>query len=618
MTDEREPTGMGSGIGPAESVLDLRQRLWQVLRRAAEEVSRAGVGEEKEIGLLRLAEAAREPFLLVIAGEVNSGKSTFVNAFFREEVTLSDVLPTTENVLWFRHGEASDERWQGDVIIRRRPTPFLRDFHVVDTPGTNSIVIGHDDTTERFLPMADLVVLVLPITNPWSASAWGFLERLLHHWRKRVVIALQQADLLEAEAIATVCSHVRGRLHSIHGEVLPLFPVSAKLALRAHGAATPEEQRALWESSGFSAVETYLRERVGRFESRLLKMRNTVEAGLSILRQLPVQATPAGPPDQEISVVAPPGNDAEEMLVQEIDERIDSEERFAIAAVSTVVEPLVQRWRELEVLLPGQLERRLSILSTLGTVLTGERTSRDIGRRIRDSMEEAGEQFKTSLSTALKERGEQAWESIRAHLAATYDFQLRLDTPDGRPDFAEWAAIATKDMPGRIAEAAADCPLEATLRRRLATRTTILRGLLLLTTTLGAAGIWAWQISLPLPSVVAAAVASLSALLATAGWAQQGIGRLVEESAQAMENHRLRVADIALAAAELATRDYFRRLGHIFDPVRKLHLSGADGTSTILGAIRRELESIASTIDDWTTMDNHANYGLSGAPGGLD
>lgn len=617
MSADREPTGMGSGAGPAETVLDLRQRLWQVLRRAADEAARSGIEEEKQVGLLRLAEAAREPFLLVIAGEVNSGKSTFVNAFFREEVTLSDVLPTTESVLWFRHGEPSDEPWQDDVIIRRRPTAFLRDFHVVDTPGTNSIVSGHDATTERFLPMADLVVLVLPITNPWSASAWGFLDRLRRQWRKRVVIVLQQADLLDAEAIATVCGHVRGRLHALHGEVLPLFPVSAKLALRAHGTADPAEKRGLWESSGFSAVETYLRERVGRYESRLLKMRNTVEAGLSILRQIAASAGSVVSASPQSGAPANP-SEAEEKLVQEIDERIDGEERFALAAVPTAVEPLVQRWRELEVMLPGQIEENLGIFATLGAMLTGERTPRRVGHHLRGSMAEAGEQCRHSLAQALRERGERAWETLRSHLAATYEFPLRLDTPDGRPDFAEWAAAATVDLPGRVAESVADCQVEFSLARRLSTRAALLRGLLLLIVALGAAGWWAWRSALPMPSVLAAAVAMLSAILVTAAAAQQGVAATVEESGKELETHRACVAEAARSGAELATREFFRRLGRIFDPVRRLHLGGPGTTTAPLGAIRRELESIGETIDHWTHLESRANSGLSAPPDGLD
>ena len=391
--------GSTGAAGGGETVLDLRARLGQVLRRAAEEGERLGLEGDKSAALLRLGEAAREPFLLVIAGEVNSGKSTFVNAFFREEVTQADVLPATEQVLWFRYGEAGDEPWHSGVVIRRRPLAFLQDFHVVDTPGTNSVVAGHDAVTEDFLPMADLVVVVLPVTNPWAASAWGFLERLHRVWLKRVVVVLQQADLLEPEAVATVASHVRGRLHATFGEVFPLFPVSARLALQAQRTADAGERRRIWESSGFSAVETYLRERVGRFESRLLKMRNTVEAALSIVRKLsgievPVEVKPEVPATDADDA----GREAEEKLVQEIDERIDREERLAEAAAGEVIEPLMQRWREMEVILPPMVEERLGIFATIRAMLTGERTPLRVGRRLRGSMGEAAENTRAALA----------------------------------------------------------------------------------------------------------------------------------------------------------------------------------------------------------------------------
>ena len=55
-----------------------------------------------------------------------------------------------------------------------RPNNFLRDFNVVDTPGTNTIVAEHQRIAEEFVPMADLVLFVFSITNPWAASAWEF------------------------------------------------------------------------------------------------------------------------------------------------------------------------------------------------------------------------------------------------------------------------------------------------------------------------------------------------------------------------------------------------------------------------------------------------------------
>ncbi|MFM7180793.1 MAG: hypothetical protein ACKO2G_04930 [Verrucomicrobiales bacterium] len=110
-----------------------------------------------------------------------------------------------------------------------------------------------------------------------------------------------------------------------------------------------------------------------------------------------------------------------------------------------------------------------------------------------------------------------------------------------------------------------------------------------------------------MPSVIAAAVAVLSALLVAAGVAQQGEAATIEESGRELESHRTRIAESATSAAELATRELFRRMGRVFDPVRKIHLGGPDATGAPLGAIRRELESIGMTIDEWTALENHTN-----------
>ena len=98
----------------------------------------------------------REPLLFVVVGEVKSGKSSLLNALFGQEFAKVDVLPATDKICIFRYGA---EEKQVDVspklIERYLPVPFLRDFNVVDTPGTNTIVAEHQTITESFVPRAD-------------------------------------------------------------------------------------------------------------------------------------------------------------------------------------------------------------------------------------------------------------------------------------------------------------------------------------------------------------------------------------------------------------------------------------------------------------------------------
>ena len=51
-----------------------------------------------------------ELFLLVIAGEFNSGKSSFINALIGENVLAEGVTPTTDRINMLRYGDQASER----------------------------------------------------------------------------------------------------------------------------------------------------------------------------------------------------------------------------------------------------------------------------------------------------------------------------------------------------------------------------------------------------------------------------------------------------------------------------------------------------------------------------
>src|SRR6266568_1612772 len=75
-------------------------------------------------------------FLLVMVGEFNSGKSSFINALLREHVVEEGVIPTTREITVIRYGEKRGHhpREDGGLEINY-PADFLRDISIVDTPG---------------------------------------------------------------------------------------------------------------------------------------------------------------------------------------------------------------------------------------------------------------------------------------------------------------------------------------------------------------------------------------------------------------------------------------------------------------------------------------------------
>src|SRR5436190_16339206 len=188
----------------------------------------------------------REPLLFVVVGEVKAGKSSLLNALFGQEFAKVDVRPATDRVYIFRYGtEEKTTEVSPRLTERYLPIPFLRDFNVVDTPGTNTMVKEHQMTTEEFMPRADIVLFVFSVANPWTQSNWEFLNFLQKTWLKNVIFVLQQIDLREPTEIDVIHRHLQDTAMRRLGFVPPIFAVSSRKALLARTSGLDKEK--LWE-----------------------------------------------------------------------------------------------------------------------------------------------------------------------------------------------------------------------------------------------------------------------------------------------------------------------------------------------------------------------------------
>ncbi len=231
-----------------------------------------------------LADSVRqldELFLLVVAGEFNSGKSAFINALLGEQLQREGVTPTTDQIYWLKYGEAA-EKTAGErgIWIKTAPVELLRKISIVDTPGTNAIVREHEALTAEFVPRSDLVLFITSADRPFTESERSFLVQI-QEWGKKIVLVINKVDILGSEdEVAQVIDFVTSSSQKLIGDIPAVFAVSARLAQRKES------------GSGFESLERYIQGTLdddGRFRLKLL---NPLGVGYRLVSQqlLDVQA----------------------------------------------------------------------------------------------------------------------------------------------------------------------------------------------------------------------------------------------------------------------------------------------------------------------------------------
>ena len=225
-----------------------------------------------------------EPFMFVVCGEVKAGKSSFINALLNADgreickVAPQPMTDTIQQIVW---GER-DEITQINPFLKRvtAPVEILKEIAVVDTPGTNSIIDGHQEITERFIPASDLVIFVFECKNPYQKSAWDFFEFIHDEWRKKVVFVLQQKDLMPAADLAINERGLAEWALKKGIEQPVIFSVSAK-----------NELAGKYDESGFSQMRDFIRTHVTGGRAAALKLQNNIDTSLNILERIETDLT---------------------------------------------------------------------------------------------------------------------------------------------------------------------------------------------------------------------------------------------------------------------------------------------------------------------------------------
>lgn len=217
-------------------------------------------------------------FHLVVVGEFNHGKTTFVNAFLGVDVLPVGVTPTTaviheieygdepsakvvyengtevgipfDEVKLFAIGNPAPDPDPGPVRLLevRYPAELLRQhIALVDTPGVNDLSLARADITYKYIPQCDAVLFLLDAGQLVKESERVFLqEKLLGQSRDKIVFVVTKKDILDDAELEQAMGYVQSQLAKLVATPR-IFAVSAEKAL--------EGAR---DASGMDELLTYL------------------------------------------------------------------------------------------------------------------------------------------------------------------------------------------------------------------------------------------------------------------------------------------------------------------------------------------------------------------------
>ena len=295
------------------------------------ELAAAGEHHEDVKRLREIIAGIDELFLLVIVGEFNSGKSSFINALFGEKVRVEGPVPVDDRITIMHYGDVAEERSLSSFVTEKRvPVDFLRNISIVDTPGTNSVVKQHQEITEDFIPRADLVLFITSIDRPLTESERQFLA-YIQKWGKKIVVVLNKIDTKDAAEIEQVIEFIDGKCRELLGFQPLIFPVAAKPALAAKLGGNPRD----WTRSRFEPLEDYIFNKLGERERLELKLLSPLDSARAVAGKL--QAEYSGKLEL-ISEDAAKIARIEEQLGAARGEMLDNFEKFILKIDQLVVE----------------------------------------------------------------------------------------------------------------------------------------------------------------------------------------------------------------------------------------------------------------------------------------
>lgn len=256
---------------------------------------------------------------IAVIGEFNSGKSTFINALLRERILKEAGRPTTAAATYItrsrphnlfqyifgtksyvtvgfddgqsfvfntsNYSQCSEYIQQAyniqtnslnDIInvitaeqqvakhvvklhIELKTKGLPKNIVIIDTPGFNPGEINFDNhlkiTEDVVAKVADMAIILMPSTQPMSATLVDFLETNIHRYIHRCVFIITKIDLIPEYEKESVYEYVRNQVRQLGVQNPRVYGISARTMLPIKN--LPDSMKDIWPvyQDSFCSIE---------------------------------------------------------------------------------------------------------------------------------------------------------------------------------------------------------------------------------------------------------------------------------------------------------------------------------------------------------------------------
>jgi small GTP-binding protein len=242
--------------GPLAALRESEIRLLNDIAETLAEMGDSANDDRKR--LMDVAQDLRDLFFLVVViGEFNAGKSTFVNSLLGDDLLPIGITPTTEMIELIRYGDVPNRKpsiREDGIREWAHPNTGAPGVAIVDTPGTGSVFQRHENIAKSFLHRSDFVIFVLSAKRAFAETERIYLE-LAQNYGKKILLVLNQVDLIQPKEQTEVRRFVERQVEEMLNLRPLLFMVSAKEALNAAKSGQP----VVGDPGGVEAIKAHLR-----------------------------------------------------------------------------------------------------------------------------------------------------------------------------------------------------------------------------------------------------------------------------------------------------------------------------------------------------------------------